>query len=192
MKKIALLMLALVLVLSLVACGGKPVDNSDNSTGGNNNSTNTDDGDTDTEKLTMSITLAEGWREVETSNDSKQYNPPEEVIERDPFVYLRLTVEDNYRNYGEREYVEQRLDKEKIAFDTDDYDYSDITELTIGGHRAFEFTRTNKKEVGGERTRQTFIVKGEYVYCVVVEASKKEWNSLLADFDFMRDSLTLT
>ena len=211
MKKILTIALVAILTLSLLtACGN----NSNTPSGGGNTSTNapsnsstpsgnsttppassntpsetpSNSGNTENGDVKMSITVATGWKaSPELSiGDMKTYMPETAFAN----TYLRLKTEENYRSYGEREYVEKKLENEQIAFDTDDYDYTAITELTIGGNKAFEYSRTDKK-ASGDTVRQTFIVKGENVYLVEATADNTDWDSLVKDFDAMRDSLTL-
>ena len=230
MKKILAIALVAVLMLSLLtACSGgsndtpsgggnnntpsnssTPSSNSgDNSTpSGNNNSTTTDDKPTDG-KLTMSITVADGWKENEGAfydfakgNGELHYIPDTDILT--DFLgaptEIRLIVNDmallsvliDYtKDMSEREFAEKNMINMQAAFTTDYFDYSPVKELTVGGYKAFEYSYTAKDD-RGVAVRITMIYNGgDYAYFIEQHTGKETWETALPDFDAMRDSLTL-
>jgi hypothetical protein len=228
MKKLSAITLVMVLAISLLtACNGggnsntggnnnSPADNSTPS--GNNTPSNTPDstpsGNDSTPSgddgiLTMSITVAAGWKEKEGSSydvakeRGELHYVPDMAVLPDYIgapTEIRLIVEkmsllaaltDYTMNSGEREFVEKYIKNIQAAYTTQSYDYSSITELMVGGHKAFEFTYSSKG--GGARVRTTIIYNngGEYAYFIEQHTQKEIWETALPDFDAMLGSFTL-
>ena len=225
MKKILAIALVMVLALSLLtACGGNsntpsgggnntnPPSNSstpsgnggDNSTPSGNNSGNTEAG-----KLTMSITVADGWKEKEGSyydfakgQGEVHYIPDTAILTEflGAPTEIRLIVEemqllsmliDYTKDMSEREFAEKYMKNMQAAFTTDYFEYTPVTELTVGGHKAFEYSYTAKDE-RGVAVRITMIYNGgEYAYFIEQHTGKETWETAEKAFTAMRDSLTL-
>ena len=197
MKKIFAIALVIVLALSLLtACGGNSNtpsggDNtnppSNSSTPGGNNST-PGGNDNNPGKLTMSITVPNGWKEVDFGTDSvgggKKYSPAAY-----PSTDFKMYIEKNSFDMAARAYVENKLKNHETMFG-DDYDYVPIGDITLGGHDALEFT-TIPKDDKGYMTIWTYIHKGEYVYVVQRTALLADYEFVSADMDAMFFSYTL-
>ena len=216
MKKLIAIALVMVLALSLLtACGGgnsntpsggnnnTPSGNSstpggnDNNPGGNNSTPSGNDntpGNTGN-RLTMSITVPNGWKESDSEIDKLQkegfgtitYMPDAEPGTY-PLTLFSLTPEENIFNKSEREFVEDRLKNEKTYFGEQN-DYTDISEVTLGGHKALRFTKTHKDM--GLFTVYTYIHKGDYIYIVQQSTYEEFMDELSNDFDAMYESFTL-
>ena len=138
----------------------------------------------------MSVTMPNGWAMDDSSvafGGSVKFT--HDLPQGIPGNELRLLVMDNYMNYGEKEYAEDFMAGQKGMY-ADDYEFTALSEITIGSDKAYEYTRT-KKSGSGMMERQTIIVKGEFAYHVIATTQQEKWDVVEKDFNSMRDSLTL-
>jgi len=205
MKKLLALILVLVLALSLfTACNGgdsndsNGADDKDNALADkNNNDKENENGDdknngdkSGDNLLAMSITAANGWKSVPdlvTNPDTDFRYQPE-----DDFAFntvLSLAVRENYMNFSDRKFVENEMDVQKILRGS--YNFTDITETTIGGYKALEYTMADLEYDDGSMMIQAFICKGKYVYEISRSTTRDQYDKWSADFDAMLSSFTL-
>jgi len=175
---------------------GTPSGNSGNNSNGGNSNTNDENVKINEGSLTMSITVADGWKEAEGESYEmlKEMLGTQEYMYATPmtyaFTYFYLYIMENFMNFNESNFIQDCIESYKYEKSEDYYDYSSVTELTVNGHRAYEYTATGKEE-DGIKIRNTIIYKGGYAYRIFAQTQKATWDELEPAFNAMRDSFTL-
>ena len=188
MKKILSLALVMVLALSLLAaCGDK--DDGNSGKGGNNNGTSQNGGNNNggnnngnTEgKLTISATMADGWRVVTglsaNADSDTRYQPVEAAL----FTHFSVVVQEEIWGDNSLEAAEREVRNQKLI--NSSYEFSDIREVTVDGRKGYEFTMSDPSDERGTHSTLTFICIGDYKYLIqqVTTISQVEiWSADLA------------
>jgi len=200
MKKIFSSALAMVLALSLLAaCGGDNSDineenGDDTQIGGVTPPPEKDDDEPDVKTLppgvlTMSITAPEHWQEKETYGfvlQNLQYEYTNlDVAYGTTFLLSGAELVDGESARG---FVESLIENDEAANQVWKPTYTDIEDVTLGGHDALYFRREDSRD---ELLECYVIVNDGYAYIVEFSTQKEFEETLKDDLNAMLDSFTL-
>ena len=191
MKKLFLLALALVLVLSLAACGDKETgDNSGtNSTPKNNTASSTEknsttannDGDNNPAAKTPSIIPAAGWKDNGDLSYMKTSSPG---MGSSIMIITNTPWDDNpptALDYATKEH-------DKIAGDSAYGTVGDVITGKVSGMDSAEFTVTGTDHM---TRRIVYVYDGKNTWTIRCQAADTEFDKVVSDFQKMIDSFTL-
>ena len=137
--------------------------------------------------LTMSITVAQGWKEANRSSDGTITYVPDATPGTYANTFVQLSIQNNYKNLSGRAYVENKIKTEKPYYANNEY--SDVGDVTVAGHNAFSYSVFDKNT--DIVSSYTFIVKGKDVYVFQSTIMAEHIGKFSNDIDAMYESFTL-
>jgi hypothetical protein len=202
MKKLLAITLALILALSLAACGGKDNNSGNNPTnspasqGGNGNDSNSTnsttsqgnssipDGENTTDGLIPNAALLNFW--VPASESSSHHF----VRENSPGVYIKLGGEKLPENVTTaQEYAEFKQNQLSAA---NPVAFSDIETVALTGEVVKGTAYTMTPENGGSKSRFIYIVKDSFAFTMECTAPLNTFDQyMVSDFQPMIDSFAV-